>query len=196
MSAELIPVHPEPVEGEPLEMRWLVPAGTFAFVGPVGSLPDVMDALVHDGTLAAVELEPAAVRTRLATGRTWRSEGARVRTAVQNGASDPVAWRPAVAVGPDDVLRMAAQQVVDGDVGDYVRSHGGQITVLDVHDGDVEVHLSGACTHCPASDVTLTDRVESALRSLYPDVHSVTNRAVTREQGGRRLLSLTPLRPH
>lgn len=46
----------------------------------------------------------------------------------------------------------------------FVHSHGGEVEVLDVTDGVVHVRLAGACAGCTASDITLTEGVEEALR--------------------------------
>ena len=168
----LIPLHPEQVDGDERTLRWVIAAGTFDFVGVPAGLPGELTALIGDGTLDSVEIEPTAVRTRLGPDRSWRQEGARVRTALQVGIARPTEWS-AGRRGPgsaDEVLRMAVLEVIDGEVGDYVRSHGGQVDLVEAHDGRVEVALSGACTHCPAAGFTLTERFEVALRALYPDL--------------------------
>lgn len=189
----LVPVHPEPVAGDDRALRWVVPAGTLGFVGKVAGLPAVLQALRDDGTLDRVEVEPAAVLVRL-SGATagWRAQGGRVRAALQQALAEPAAWLPATAGTADDVLAMAVRQVIDGEVGDYVRSHGGEVALREVSDGAVVVRLSGACAHCPASDLTLTERFETAVRARFPAVRSVT--AQPDDDDGRRWLSLLPLR--
>ncbi|OFE16327.1 hypothetical protein BA895_19330 [Humibacillus sp. DSM 29435] len=171
----LVPLHAEPVDGDPLSMRWIVPPDVLGFVGATTRLPRVLQSLLDDGTIDAVSVEPAAVRLRLRPGLTWRRDGAGVRTALQAALAEPEHWQPSYDGTPDDVLRMAVVEVIDGDVGDYVRSHGGQIELVDVHDGDVRVRMNGACTHCPASRVTLGDRFEIAVRARYPQLRSVTS---------------------
>lgn len=194
-----VPVHPEAVPGRPEELRWVVPAGTLDFVGEPRALPAALQALVADGTLRRVEVEPDAVRLEVGTGRTWAGEGARVRTALLAALEQTDAWTPPAGASSDDVLRRAVEQVVAGDVGDYVRGHGGRIEVLAVRDGRVEVSLGGACAHCPASDVTLTDRFEEAVRARCPEVREVVAvsagaGAGSGMAGGRRLLDLFPRR--
>lgn len=192
-----IPLHPEAVVDDERSLRWVVPAGTLGFVGEVARAPQCLQELVDDGTLGALSVEPAAVRTRLVHGQ-WRAQGQRVRSALQEALAHPVQWRPVVVGSEEDVLRMAVQEVVDGEVGDYIRSHGGQVSVVGVHGNDVEVSLSGSCSHCPASDLTLTTRLETAVRARYPALGAMT----ARDGGGggsvasglRRHLSLTPLR--
>jgi Fe/S biogenesis protein NfuA len=189
----VIPLHPEATVDDGRTLRWVMPPGTLGLVGPVTAAPAAVQALLDDGTLESLVVEPAAVRTTLSAGRAWRADGDRVRSALQVALATPDRWSGQPVRGPDDALRAAAQAVIDGEVGAYIRGHYGQIELLDVHDGLVEVRLSGACTHCPASDVTLTARVEAAVRALYPAVRAVTARADDRGLG-RRLLLVTPLR--
>lgn len=146
-SDPLVPLHPEAVDGDPEELRWVLPAGTFAFVGTVAHLPLTVQQLLDDGTLKELTIEPTAIRTRLGVGRSWRFEGSRVRAALQTAAASPGQWVPAEATSSGAVLRMAVQQVIDGEVGDYVRSHGGSVELLSVDDGVVVVKLDGACAH-------------------------------------------------
>jgi Fe-S cluster biogenesis protein NfuA len=81
-------------------------------------------------------------------------------------ASDPaVAWLfDAYSVGIDE--RAAADAALDS-VRPYIHSHGGDVAVLDAHDGVVRVRLSGACSGCTASTVTLRRGVEEALRGGF-----------------------------
>lgn len=47
---------------------------------------------------------------------------------------------------------------------------GGNIELIDVKDGEVFVHLVGACGMCPSSTMTLKLGVERALKEALPDV--------------------------
>ena len=80
---------------------------------------------------------------------------------------DPaVAWLlEAYAVGVDE--RAAAEAALDG-VRPYLHSHGGDVAVLAARGGVVRVKLSGACSGCTASTVTLRRGVEEALRERFP----------------------------
>lgn len=189
----LVPVHPEAVAGDERALRWHTPAGVLAFVGAVDSAPDELGRLLADGTLESLSVEPDAVRTRLGRDRQWRAEGPRVRSALQAALACPTRWAPGAGAGSgDDTLRMAVEQVIAGDVGAYVRSHGGEVTLVSVRDGHVEVRMSGACSHCPASDFTLTRRVEVAVRELYPGLRGLSAAAGSSDTDGpRRLFRLT-----
>jgi len=82
-------------------------------------------------------------------------------------AADPaVAWLfEAYAVGVDE--RAAAEVALDA-VRPYLQSHGGDVAVLGASRGIVRVRLSGACSGCTASTVTLRRGVEEALREHLP----------------------------
>ena len=82
-------------------------------------------------------------------------------------AADPaVAWLfDAYAVAVDE--RAAAEAAIDS-IRPYLHSHGGDVAVVEAHDGVVRVRLSGACSGCTASTVTLKRGVEEALRDGFP----------------------------
>lgn len=50
----------------------------------------------------------------------------------------------------------------------YVQSHGGEVAVLEATGGVVKVRLSGSCSGCTASSITLRMGVERALRESLP----------------------------
>ncbi|MDO3648351.1 NifU family protein [Nocardia mangyaensis] len=55
----------------------------------------------------------------------------------------------------------------------YLGSHGGDVELLDVHDGVVRLELSGSCRTCPSSSVTLELAVEDAVRAAAPEIESI-----------------------
>lgn len=188
-------MHPEAVEDDERSVRWVVPAGTLAFVGAVAQAPGELGALLADATLESVRAEPAAVVIRLGHGREWRSDGERVRRALQSALRDSRQWVPARGANTDEnaLLRSAVEQVLAGEVGDYIRSHGGEIALLSVGSRRVQLSLNGACGHCPASDFTLKNRIEVAVRELYPQLEGIS---AVDTSPGRRLLRLARPRGH
>lgn len=78
-------------------------------------------------------------------------------------ADDPaVAWLfDAYGIGIDQ--RAAAEEALQ-QVLPYVHSHGGDVAVLEAVDGVVRLRLSGSCSGCTASEVTITESIETALR--------------------------------
>jgi Fe-S cluster biogenesis protein NfuA len=80
---------------------------------------------------------------------------------------DPaVAWLlDAYRVGIED---QAAVESALGDILPYIHSHGGELEVLDARAGVVRLRLTGTCSGCTASSVTLREGVERALRERMP----------------------------
>jgi Fe-S cluster biogenesis protein NfuA len=50
---------------------------------------------------------------------------------------------------------------------------GGNIELVDVKDGEVLVHLVGACGMCPSSTMTLKMGVERAIKESLPEIKRV-----------------------
>jgi NFU1 iron-sulfur cluster scaffold homolog, mitochondrial len=176
----MIPIHPQPSPGHPDQLRWITPAGVLPCAGRLTAVPAPLAALLADGTLAELWVESAAVVTRLGPGRSWPSDGTRVRTAIHAALDDPAGWVPAAEAGdrPDDLLLYtAARDVIDGPVGQFARSHGGTIDLVEAHDGVVTVRLGGACRGCPAARVTMHQRLEHRLRQRYPGLREVIDLA-------------------
>ncbi len=188
----MIPIHPERIPDDPETLRWVIPAGTLPFVGEPATSPAGLQDLITAEVIRLVTVEPCAVRIVLCNGRSWRRDGAAVRSALQAALATPTQWRPRVAGTSDDVLRAAATEVLEGEVGDYIRSHGGLLEVVDISDGRLQVAFSGTCAHCPASDITLTHRFEDAVRERFPALVGVRVAAEPGIAGGRKLLGLFP----
>lgn len=179
-----VPLHPEATE-DPRTIRWVVPAGLLDFVGVPRIVPAPLADLLADGTLVSVRGEPAAV---LATSdQPWRSVGPRVRTALAAALEDPEGWvGPGNGVGTGDggsvvggsvvgdlggaeaVLEAAVRQVMTGEVGAYVRSHGGEARLVSIEGAVATIALSGACSACPARGMTLEARFARAVEALCP----------------------------
>lgn len=165
----LVPMHPE-ATADPLTVRWVVPTGTLPVVGELAEAPGELGELLRSGEIASVTVETRAVLVRLPDGGSWAAAGAAVRDALGAALQQPERWRPAGSVGEDDLLRAAIDEVLRGQVGDYVRSHGGRVTVVSAHDRRAAVRMTGTCAHCPAAGFTLHSRLEAEVRSRFPDL--------------------------
>jgi Fe-S cluster biogenesis protein NfuA len=99
-----------------------------------------------------------------------------VRHAVAAGVVDPAGWEVVAGTYDDRALASAAEELLAGDAGGYVRSHGGSVELLGVHDGVVAVRLRGACQGCPASEVTLRHHLERQLRERCPSLVALVAR--------------------
>ncbi|WP_196716933.1 NifU family protein [Actinomyces trachealis] len=166
----VVPTHPVTTP-DPQVLRWVVPDGLLPFTGAVAHAPGLLQALLDEGTLTALQVAPGAVLTLLAEGRSWGVEGARVRAALVDALGAPGSWQAAagaVGLGPDEALEAVAREIVAGPVGRITRLHGGSFQVRSVQDGVVEVGLEGACQDCPAAVMTMHARFEHLLRRRCP----------------------------
>ena len=168
-------MHAETLASDHAAVRWVVshgdlPSGDLPS-GRLVSAPGRLGQLLSGGVLRTVLTEPCGVTMWLAPGGTWRSAGDDVRQALQSALAQLEHW----VVDPDEdgTLQRIAQDVLAGPVGDYVRSHGGDVVVRDVSAGVLDVAFDGACSTCSASGVTLHDRLESAIRERYPRLRGV-----------------------
>jgi Fe-S cluster biogenesis protein NfuA len=165
-----------------------VPVGTLPEPGPADAVPEPLATVRADGTVAWVVVGEDHVAVTLTPGRTWREEGARVRSALLAALERPGEWSVVpmdVGAGPgkhaeqvggealDDQLAAAARDLLDGEVGELAGSHGGSIELDSVADGVVTVRLRGACHGCPAAGMTLHALLERRLREACPDVREV-----------------------
>ena len=70
-------------------------------------------------------------------------------------------------------LYVAVREILR-DVQAYAQSHGGKIELLGVSaDNDVKIRLSGACSGCLLSSVTLKYGVEDQIRRQIPEVRKI-----------------------
>jgi Fe-S cluster biogenesis protein NfuA len=149
-----VALHPEATE-DPLTLRW---------VTDTAAVPDhIVEELIGDGTLAAVEVAPGEIRTRLAPGRSWSVDGPRVRTALFH----------AVSATPAETLTQQISQLLTREVGPLVSSHGGALRVLSVEDDVVTLALDGTCGQCTLRNQTLTRVVTTAVRRRFPQIRDV-----------------------
>jgi len=189
----LVPVHPEATD-DPAVLRWVVPVGTLGFVGEPSGVPAPLQDLYAAGVLTgSVVVEPAAVLLQIGDGHSWRTDGPLVRRALQAALARPGEWQPPTGATDDDLLRAAVDEVLAGEVGDFVRGHGGVIDVLTIDDGEVTVELGGACAGCPASGLTVQQRFEAAVRRHYPRLRGVVAREAQAPRRSR-LIQLLPTR--
>ncbi|MBX9668407.1 MAG: NifU family protein [Candidatus Obscuribacterales bacterium] len=55
----------------------------------------------------------------------------------------------------------------------FLMRDGGNIELVEVKDGEVFVHLVGACGMCPSSTMTLKMGVERAIKEKLPEIKRV-----------------------
>jgi Fe-S cluster biogenesis protein NfuA len=69
-------------------------------------------------------------------------------------------------------MKERVEKVIDK-IRPVLQADGGNIELVDVVDGVVQVRLMGACAGCPGAQMTLKMGVEKALKEEIPEVKSV-----------------------
>jgi Fe-S cluster biogenesis protein NfuA len=72
---------------------------------------------------------------------------------------------------PVAVEQRVRQALVD--VRPFLESHGGDVELLGIEAGVVQLRLNGSCDGCPASAMTLKHSIEEAVLAAAPDVDRV-----------------------
>ena len=131
---------------------------------------------------AAASADPAAQNTAATPTVAASADPAAQNTAATPtvaASADPAAQNtaatPTVAASADPAVRLraAVEQVLAGDVGQYIASHGGQARIVEVTAEDVVLDLGGTCAACPARGFTLNTRIDAAVRALHPGLGEV-----------------------
>jgi Fe-S cluster biogenesis protein NfuA len=65
------------------------------------------------------------------------------------------------------------EKVLEAKVRPYLAEHYGNIELVSVHEGIVEVKLFGQCKGCLSAKYTIEDVVESALKEAIPAIKKV-----------------------
>lgn len=131
---------------------------------------------------------------RLALGRLAAALGAAELDRLRD-ADPAVAWLlDAYGAGVDE--RQAADRALDS-IRPYIEGHGGQVELIEVHDGVVRLRLAGACAGCTASAATLRDGVVQALVEGFPGFSRMEVQedptAAVHAPPGATLLTIQPL---
>jgi Fe-S cluster biogenesis protein NfuA len=71
--------------------------------------------------------------------------------------------------------RAVIQKLLDQEVNRSIASHGGQISIVDVRDGNLFIAMSGGCQGCAGSKVTLRQGLEVMLRSVAPEIVNIVD---------------------
>jgi Fe-S cluster biogenesis protein NfuA len=112
--------------------------------------------------------------------RDWRGE-----ILLEAVAADPVAGAllSAYGLGADtdlDAARVSVQAAL-AEVRPYLHSHGGDMEVVHLEDGVVRLKLHGSCDGCTASDATIIEQVEAAMKEHWVDFRRIEVEEMTAE---------------
>lgn len=70
-------------------------------------------------------------------------------------------------------MREQVEQVLEEYVRPMLHSHGGEVRLVDVCDGNVLVELQGACAGCPSADLSTKGFIENTLKAVIPELNAV-----------------------
>jgi Fe-S cluster biogenesis protein NfuA len=74
-------------------------------------------------------------------------------------------------------IKRDIKKTIENDILPMLRIDGGGLDFIGYKNGVVEVRLSGACSCCPMSEITLKGMVEAILVDAVPEVKLVVNLA-------------------
>lgn len=76
------------------------------------------------------------------------------------------------AASQDLDVRTRVERVLEA-IRPYIQADGGDIELVDVSDGVVQIRLAGACVGCMYSMMTLQAGVERMIREEVPEIQAV-----------------------
>lgn len=69
----------------------------------------------------------------------------------------------------DEEIGLEIQEIIELMISPAVAHHGGKINFVSFKDGHLKVEMSGACSGCAGSRMTLQGGVDSVLREHVPE---------------------------
>lgn len=72
----------------------------------------------------------------------------------------------------NEALRMRVEAVLE-QIRPAIQGDGGDVELMDIVGGVVQIRLAGACVGCMHSMMTLQAGIERMLREAVPEIHSV-----------------------
>ncbi len=55
----------------------------------------------------------------------------------------------------------------------YIQMHGGDVKLLGVDNGQVRLHILGACAHCSLADLTYNKMIAGLLKEEVPEIKEI-----------------------
>lgn len=75
----------------------------------------------------------------------------------------------------DAEIHSVVQELLDREVNRSIANHGGQISIVAIHDGVLSITMSGGCQGCAASKVTLRQGFEVMVRRVAPEIVDIVD---------------------
>ena len=65
------------------------------------------------------------------------------------------------------------KKIIEEDINPYLKMHSGSCEFVDYKDGIVTIKLSGGCSGCPSSQITLFNGIIPILKEKMPEIEDV-----------------------
>ena len=72
---------------------------------------------------------------------------------------------------PDDLTTRVERALEQ--VRPYLKSHGGDVALVEIDDGVVRLQMKGSCHGCPSSAMTLKTKIDEAICAIAPDAVAI-----------------------
>ncbi len=79
----------------------------------------------------------------------------------------------AAQLSPQADMAEAIEALLDQHINPALASHGGFVSLVKVENKDVYIEMGGGCQGCAASQMTMKNGVETAIREICPDVGDI-----------------------
>jgi Fe-S cluster biogenesis protein NfuA len=139
-----------------------------------GSTSPLAEALFHIAGVRRVFLGPDFVVVTKSSDAAWAALADPVQRVLReflasgHAAVDPDAPAPARASGGEAEARLV--RVLREQIEPIVAAHGGEVELVSYLGGVARLALHGACSGCPAAELTLRAQVERRLRAELPEL--------------------------
>jgi Fe-S cluster biogenesis protein NfuA len=169
-----------------LDVPLAEPGWTIAFHEPQASQgSSLADALFAIPGIVHVTVREHEIILRKDGTEPWPELATQVVPAIQEAVGGPgplvsAAAMEAVRSAPVDKIEALVAQLFEQHINPALANHGGFARLVRIEDRDVYLEMGGGCQGCAASQATLRQGIETAIRQVAPqvrDVVDVTNHA-------------------
>jgi Fe-S cluster biogenesis protein NfuA len=143
-------------------------------------LPGVASVLIADNTVSVSKSADTSWQTLKS------AIGAAIRAQLLSGLPAVLATAvTAQAQGrSSEIVRGIVQDILDREVNRSIASHGGEISIVDLREGQLYVRMSGGCQGCASSEATLKQGFEVMVKRAAPEITEIID--VTDHQSGQK----------
>lgn len=167
-------------EGGPFFFASAEQAASAPLAATLFELPGVASVLIVDNTVSVSK----------SAGASWQALkaaiGAAIRAQLLSGL--PAVLATAVATQAQgrstEIVREIVQDILDREVNRSIASHGGEISIVDLREGQLYVRMSGGCQGCASSEATLKQGFEVMVKRAAPEITEIID--VTDHQSGQK----------